>query len=145
MHVDTLRALRAIGPALEYFVEPTGTVLLLEWQPGKARERRGRSMLERGIRTIDAQLMAENFSLLAALPRTAIDTGLLLARAQRILSMSADDIRTAHEKQVARADGTEAEEKASAIAIDRMRAEGHSDHAIIFRHRKSFTSAGIPS
>lgn len=135
---DVLRNLRAIGPDLDYYVEQNGMVLLLEHQELKERIAVGRRRLERGHNDVDAHLMAAGFAVLAFLPPHAIDSGEIYRKARRILSITPEEAEAMHTEAALVADGTRHQEHVHAHQLDRLHAEYRSDHAILFRHRKSF-------
>ena len=141
VHPDVLAGIQRYCAEFDYYVQRNGRILLLHYQPNRERMWRGRELLAWGINTVDALLMAAGFSLMDELEPSAIDTGRLERRAQQCaFAMRRPDlVELEHQRLRAETDGTASEKRTEKRWQDRIDAEMKSDHAIFFRHRKSFS------
>lgn len=138
-HESVLIRLHEMHPDLDYYAPPGGRVMLLQHQPGKPRIETGRRTLKKGSRAKrfnpDPLLNLHGWALLADLPYRSLYDGSFLARAHRVINATPDDVKAAEAAAL-----IDQESEAFAAAVrDRLGGEGRSDHAILFRKRKSFS------
>lgn len=136
---ELLRRLREYGAGFDYFVNRDGSVLLLDYQPGKPRQIDGRFKLYRGSRAVDDLLQADGFSLLDHLGPHAIDNGELLRRAEQIAHATPKAVEAEHDRLLRASDGTDGEIRAERHMRDRVESEAKSDYRILMKHRVSFS------
>lgn len=134
---DLLRQMRSYGDYFDYYVQRDGRVLLLEYRPNTPAMWEGRELLEWGIRTVDAHLMAAGFFLFDDLEPGALDNGRIVLRCRQIAFARERPhlVEAEHQRLLAETNGTAAEKRVEARWRDRLRAEEKSDYAIFFKHR----------
>ena len=141
---DLLSRLRELRDDLEYHVEPDGWLLLLAWDPTKERVREAHKMLALGLNTFDNLIMADGFSILAMLEPSAAWNGELLTVAQNIIDKATPKkVEAVHAERMLEADGTMHELRGEAHLRDRLTSEARSDHKILFRNRRSFSTSEV--
>lgn len=141
---DVLRRLRWLRDDLDYYTEQDGWILLLAWDPTKERVREARKMLGLGLDTFDNRIMLEGFSILAMLEPHAVWSGRLLECAQNIIDKATyRKVEAAHDTRMREADGTMNDLRGEAHMRDALTSDSKSDHRILFRGAKSFSSSTI--
>ncbi len=141
---ELLGRLRALRDDLDYYTERDGWILLLAWDPSKERVHEARKMLTLGLDTFDNRIMVDGFSILAMLEPHAVWSGRLLECAQHIIDKATyRGVEKVHEERMLEADGTMTDVRGEAHMRDALTSDSRSDHRIIFRGKKSFSSSTI--
>jgi hypothetical protein len=141
---DVLARLRALRDDLEYYVEPSGVVLLLGWDMDQPRVHEARKMMLRGDDTFDCRIMLDGFSIYAMLDAHAVWSGELLQVAQHIVDKATPKkVDEVHRARVLEADGTMTDLRGEAHLRDALTSDHRSDHRIFFRGKRSFSGSDI--
>lgn len=144
---DVLRAVRQLNDDLDLYVMADGRVFLLKHEANKPRIREGRKMIEQAQQLGDdteleiPRLMAEGWSLLGEFSyEEGCSVGRVVEHAQMTLYATRDEIEADQKRRKLIADGTTGRLKTTELMLERMRSSARSDHSLIMKNRKSYSS-----